>query len=44
LQENTATSRKLSQLVFHMVKWLLGFVPAVSLNFVVGLMVFDRGK
>lgn len=35
LQENTATCRELRQLVFHKVKLLLGYVPAVSLNFVV---------
>lgn len=32
LQENTATIRELSQLVFHWVELLLGYVPAVSLN------------
>jgi hypothetical protein len=46
LQENTATSRELSQLVFHKVKLLLGYVPAVSLNFIVrhSEMLFETLK
>lgn len=37
LQENTASSRELSQLVFHKVKLLLGYILAVSLNLSLGM-------